>query len=101
MNGTYHFDFNNHTDDINKAVLDQENFKPIRYYQWIHLIILAQIALFTLPSMVWNFFMYLNGFDMIHVTTNVIKSVYLNEYSVKENWVIIISAFLYLMKLPT
>lgn len=101
MNGTYHFDFKNHTDDINKAELDHDNFKPIRYYQWIHLIILAQIALFTLPSMVWNFFMYLNGFDMIHVTTNVIKSLYLNEYSVKGNWVVITLAFLYLMKLPT
>ena len=86
MNGTYHFELKNNS-NLNNMEIDHDNFKPIRYYQWIIFIVLMEIALFTIPSLIWNFFMFLNGFDMIHVTTNVINNLYLNEYNVKENWV--------------
>lgn len=84
INGTYHFEFKNTT--ASTLEIDPDRYKQIRYYQWIIFIILFEIALFTLPSLIWNFFMHLNGFDMIHVTNNVIKNIYLNEYSSNANW---------------
>ncbi len=88
INGTYHFEFKNNTHNI-----DPTKNKPIKYYQWIIFILFLEIALFTLPSLIWNFFIRLNGFDMIHVTKNVIKNLYRNEYNSKENWVGLVKMF--------
>ncbi len=81
INGTYHFEFKN-----DSVIIDPTKYKRIKYYQWIIFILFLEIALFTLPSLIWDFFIRLNGFDMIHVTKNVIKGLYQNEYSSKENW---------------
>lgn len=86
MNGTYHFDFVDNEVATQKLILDPLSYKPIRYYQWIIFIIFLQAALFSIPSLIWNAVMFLNGFDMIYVTNKVINNAYLNEYDSSNNW---------------
>ena len=68
---------------------DESNLKynrKINYYQWIVPIIVFQCLLFSAPSLLWKFLIYLNGFDMIHVNKNLMRKLYLDEYSANLSW---------------
>lgn len=49
-------------------------------------VLLAQCFLFRLPSLLWTLVFHFNGFDIKHVTTNILSTVYLEEYSENANW---------------
>jgi hypothetical protein len=82
INGTYSFELKQGKNEVDYASL-----KPIKYYQWLPFIILLQCLLFRIPSFIWQYVIYLNGFDMVHVTKNVMKETYLKEYYSKDNWI--------------
>lgn len=79
INGTFHSkELDVH--DINY----NEKEDKMDYYQWMVFIILFQSITFLVPSYIWSFFIYLNGFDMVHVTKDIIPKLYLEEYEGKS-----------------
>jgi hypothetical protein len=80
LNGTFY------VKEINGTLLDFEYERHLNYYQWMVFIIIFKIMLFRLPSVIWSFFISLNGFDLSHVTKIVMNKVYLDEYLESKNW---------------
>lgn len=80
LKGTYHVASENGT------VIRYASEKRVYYYQWIVPIIIFKVLLFRVPSLIWNFVIYLNGFDLVHVTKTILSKIYLEEYSESSNW---------------
>ena len=66
-----------------KEVLAQ---RRINYYQWMVFVLMMQCFLFRLPSSLWNYLLYLSGFDMVYVNKNIMEQIYLDEYAERSNW---------------
>ena len=79
VNGTFH------SSEMDENDIEYDQGKIV-YYQWIVFIIIFQCFLFTLPSHLWSLLVYLNGFNMEHVTKNILPKLYLDEYVNERDW---------------
>jgi hypothetical protein len=79
INGTFY----SSEEDLNDIEYDKIKDK-IDYYQWMTFIIIFLMLLFTIPSIIWSFLIYLNGFDLVHVTRDIVPKLYMDEYFDKD-----------------
>ncbi|CAF0709636.1 unnamed protein product [Brachionus calyciflorus] len=72
--------------DKNDTLMDFKEKSPVRYYQWLPMILVLMITLYRIPMLIWKFMIYLNGFELSYVAKAIMSKFYLDEYHESSNW---------------